>query len=83
MKKLLASVGILSLVASQATAGGLEEPVVQAVEGVEEERSSVGWIIPLVAIAAVALIASSGDDDEDEEEEEIVDPGPITKIPAG
>ena len=79
MKKLLASVGILSLVAGQATAGGLEEPVVQAVEGVEEERSSVGWIIPLVAIAAVALIASSDDDDDGDDED--ISVGPIVEKP--
>lgn len=72
MKKLISSVAALALVAGTASAGGLEEPVVQAVEGVEEDRSSAGWIIPLVAIGLVALAISGDDDNDDDDDEEEV-----------
>ncbi|MEO1564425.1 MAG: hypothetical protein AAFR98_13395 [Pseudomonadota bacterium] len=64
MKRFLMAVSVTALMAGQVTAGGLEEPVVQAVEEVEQERTSAGWIIPLVAIALVALAISSSDDDD-------------------
>lgn len=68
MKRFLMAVSVTALMAGQVTAGGLEEPVVQAVEEVEQERTSAGWIIPLVAIALVALAISSSDDDDDDDE---------------
>lgn len=70
MKRFLMAVSVTALMAGQVTAGGLEEPVVQAVEEVEQERTSAGWIIPLVAIALVALAVSSGDDDDDDDDDE-------------
>ncbi|MEO1562307.1 MAG: hypothetical protein AAFR98_02630 [Pseudomonadota bacterium] len=63
MKK-LAYFATAALAGTAAIAGGLEEPVVQAVEEVEQERNSAGWIIPLVAIALVALAISNDDDDD-------------------
>ncbi|MEO1564426.1 MAG: hypothetical protein AAFR98_13400 [Pseudomonadota bacterium] len=70
MKRFLMAVSVTALMAGQVTAGGLEEPVVQAVEEVEQERTSAAWIIPLVAIALVALAVSSGDDDDDDDDDD-------------
>ena len=64
MKKLLSSVAALSLLASQTVAGTLEEPTVVAVQEVEEESSSAGWVLPLIALGAIALIVSQDDDDD-------------------
>jgi len=63
MKK-LAYFATALLGASAAVAGGIEEQTVEAVEMVEETSSSAGWIVPLVAIALVAL-AIANDDDSD------------------
>jgi len=59
MKK-LAYFAAAGLTATAAIAGGLEEPSVEAVE-VVEENNRAGWLIPLIAIALIAL-AVSGDD---------------------
>lgn len=52
-----------SFVATQAVAGGLdivvEEPVIIPIEVVEPAGSSYGFIIPLVALAALAALALS------------------------
>ena len=68
--KYIAPIAAAALAAAPVVhAGNLEEPEVQAVEVVEQETSSAGWLIPLVAIGLVAVLASQGSDDEEETEE--------------
>ena len=60
MKKLVLAAA-LSGVATFATAGNLEEPMMEPVvviDTVEEASSSAGLIIPLVLIALIAAAAS-------------------------
>ena len=66
MKKLIIAVSSAALIAGTVYAGSFEEPAVEAVEVVEEENRSAGWLIPLIAIIAVAVLIS-GDDDSSEE----------------
>ena len=70
MKKIIYAASVIALVSGQVSAGGLEEPEVQAVEVVENETTIAAWIIPLVALGLVALIASQDSDDEEETVEE-------------
>lgn len=67
MKKLVTSVAIATLSATSVFAGGVDEPVVEAVEMVEEDNGSSGWLIPLLALAAIAVVVSTQEEDEDEE----------------
>ena len=60
MKK-LALAAVLSVAASHAFAGGLEEPMVEPVPVVIEEdtsSSSGGWIIPVLLLALVGVAAA-------------------------
>ncbi|MEO0342212.1 MAG: hypothetical protein AAF198_02125 [Pseudomonadota bacterium] len=68
MKNLLVAVSTAAFLASQGVAGGLDEPVVDAVDVAAAPATSAAWIIPLVAVALVALAVSGSDDDDDEEE---------------
>lgn len=68
--KYIAPIAAVALAAAPVNAGGLEEPTVQAVEAVEQETNSAGWIIPLVAIGLVALAVSGNDDDDDSSEDD-------------
>ncbi|MEM9715597.1 MAG: hypothetical protein AAF826_03670 [Pseudomonadota bacterium] len=62
MKK-IAYFATAGLAATAAVAGGLDEPIVQAVEIVDEPTgSAAAWLIPLVAIGLVALAISDDDD---------------------
>ncbi|MEO0342484.1 MAG: hypothetical protein AAF198_03520 [Pseudomonadota bacterium] len=66
MKKILTSLGIVSIAASSATAGGLDEPVVESLEEVAPAgTTSAQWLIPLAAVALIALAVSGSDDDDD------------------
>ena len=62
MKKFVSSLTAFVMAAGQANAGGLDEPVIEAIE-VVDESSSAGWLIPLLAIAVVALVVSNDSDD--------------------
>ncbi|MEM0975988.1 MAG: hypothetical protein AAGJ34_00490 [Pseudomonadota bacterium] len=66
MKK-LAYFATAAVAASAAVAGGLDEPVVEAVEVVENDSGIAAWLIPLAAIALVALAVSGSDDDDDDD----------------
>ncbi|MEO0344047.1 MAG: hypothetical protein AAF198_11485 [Pseudomonadota bacterium] len=50
------------LAASAAVAGGLDEPVVDAVDVSDAPAGAAAWLIPLIAVGLIAL-AVSGDDD--------------------
>ncbi|MEO0342211.1 MAG: hypothetical protein AAF198_02120 [Pseudomonadota bacterium] len=66
MKNLLIAVSTAAFLASQGVAGGLDEPVVDAVDVAAAPATSAAWIIPLVAVALVALAVSGSDDDDDD-----------------
>ena len=58
MKK-LALAAAMSVAASTAFAGGLDEPVVEPDIIVEETGSAQGWVIPVILLALVAAAAAA------------------------
>ena len=75
MKQLIAAVSAL-LIATPAVAGNLDTFVAPEEPMVEEAPmggSNAAWIVPLLAIALIAVAASSDDDDDEPMVEEIPD----------
>ena len=67
MKKLIASAAILALTtpAFAGTIDTFEAPPEPVVEDTPMGGSNAAWIVPLIAIIAIAAAASSDDDDDD------------------
>ncbi len=67
-KTLVAAAIAGTVTSTSALAGGLAveivEPPVVVVEPVEETRSSLGYILPLVAVAGLVALAASSDNDD-------------------
>jgi hypothetical protein len=59
MKK-LALAAVVSIAATSAFAGGMEEPIVEMPVVVEEDAATTGtgWVVPLLVIAVLAAAAS-------------------------
>jgi len=58
MKKLVLAAA-LAAAATTATAGSMEEPVMEMPVIVEETNTSaVGWVVPLLLVAVLAAVAS-------------------------
>lgn len=71
MKK-FSLVALLSSVATYVTAGNLAPAVIQDPEVISDAApmgSSGAWIIPLILIAAVAIVVATSDDDSDDSED--------------
>jgi len=65
MKKLLAAAMTLPLVASQATAGGMAEPIVeQEIEQQTAAGSRAGILVPILALILIGLAMSNDSDPE-------------------
>lgn len=63
MKKLLAAAMTLPLVASQATAGGMAEPIVeQEIEQQTAAGSRAGILVPILALILIGLAMSNDND---------------------
>ncbi len=58
--KYLPHAAALSLIASQAVAGDLSEPVITEIQD-EPQASSSGWIVPLLLLGVGILIATQDD----------------------
>jgi len=71
----------ISLVATQAAAGGLSDAIVETPEVMEPEvmaepQGSAGWMIPVLIVGALAAVALAGSDEDDE-----AAPAPVCTAP--